>query len=182
MNSIHTLGDDVFEAFERCFEFIEVPKHTHLLREGDICDYTYVVLNGLVRMYYIKDDEEINAMFIEEKYFFNAPDSYYSRKPGYINMETIQPTKLARIRYNDLQRMYEMFPSLNYVGRVITEHYFVKSEERLYFLRKQTAEERYTYFLEYYPSLIQKVPLKYIASYLGISFETLSRIRNKIRR
>ncbi len=180
MNSIHPLDDEIIREFDRCFEFIEVPKHHYLLREGDVCDYTYVLLKGLVRIFYIKDHEEISSLFIEAKYLFNSPDSYYSRTPGYTNIETLQPSKLARIHYNALQLMYKKFPTLNYVGRVITENYFVKSEERLYILRKQTAEERYSYLIEHYPSLIQSVPLKYISSYLGITCETLSRIRNRI--
>jgi CRP-like cAMP-binding protein len=97
-------------------------------------------------------------------------------------LQAVVPTTLARIHYNRLQQLYDLYPALNYVGRVITERYFVKSEERLQLLRKQSAEERYHYFAEAYPELLLKMPLKYIASYLGITNETLSRIRNKIRK
>ena len=182
MNTIHPLSDEIIQEFERCFEYVEVPKAQSLLRDSEICNYTYVITNGLVRMYYQKDGQEISSMFIEEDTPFNAPDSYYSRTPGYLCLDALEPTRLARIHYNQLQSMYLKFPELNFVGRVITEKYFVKSEERLYLLRKQTGEERYSYFLTHYPELIQRVPLKYIASYLGLSFETLSRIRNKIRK
>lgn len=182
MNSIYPLSDEIIEEFERCFEFIEVPKSYVFLRDGDVCNYTYVITSGLARMYYIKDNAEISSMFIGKNAPFNAPDSYYSRKPGYLCIDTLEPTCIARIHYNNLQRMYLKFPELNFVGRIITEHYFVKSEERLYLLRKQSGEERYSYFLTNYPELIQRVPLKHIATYLGLSFETLSRIRNKIRK
>ena len=89
---------------------------------------------------------------------------------------------MARIHYTQLQTLYKLYPELNYIARVITENYLVKSQERLFLLRRQTAEERYLYFTERYPTLLQKVPLKYIASYLGLTLETLSRIRNKIRK
>ncbi len=182
MNAIHPLRDEIIQEFERCFEYVDFPKGHRLLRDGEVCNYTYVIISGLVRMYYIKDGVEISSMFIAENAPFNAPDSYYSRKPGYLYIDTIEPTRIARIHYNQLQNMYLKFPELNFVGRVITENYFVISEERLYLLRKQSGEERYSYFLGHYPGLLRRVPLKYIASYLGLSFETLSRIRNKIRK
>jgi CRP-like cAMP-binding protein len=182
LNNVFPLSEEIIDNFEKNFEFIELPKNEYLLRDGETCNYIYVIISGLVRMFYIKDGEEICSMFIEENAPFNAPDSYYSRKPGYTCLQTLTPTTVARIHYDRLQHMYERHPDLNYAGRVITERYFVKSEERLYLLRKQSAEERYQYFLENYPQLLQKVPLKFIASYLGITNETLSRIRNKISR
>lgn len=182
MNAIHPLDEAVFHQFDKSFEYLEFPKNTFLLKEGETCNHIYVLLEGLVRVYYLKEDREINSLFIEERFFFTAPDSYYSRKPGYHFIETLQPTKLARIHHEKLLKLYQEFPALNFVGRIITENYFVWSEERLYLLRKHNAEERYQYFLENYPSLLQSVPLKYIASYLGMNEETLSRIRNKIRK
>jgi CRP-like cAMP-binding protein len=182
INSIHPLSEGAIQQLERCLEIIEVPKRHMLLNDGEVCNYMYVVLDGLVRMYYVKDDDEVCSLFIEEKYLFNAPYSFYKRKPGYEFIETLEPSTLARIHYDRLQELYKSFPELNFIARVITENYFVKSEERLFLLRKQTAEERYNYFISRYPTLLQRVPLKYIASYLGLTLETLSRIRNKIRK
>ena len=182
INNIHPINEEITHALEQCFEIVEVPEKNLLLKDGETCDYLYLVLDGLARMYYIKDDEEVSSLFVEEKYFFNAAESFYSRKPGYEYIETIEPTTLARIHYDHLQRLYKTYPELNYIARVITENYLVKSQERLYLLRKQTAEERYLYFTSHYPTLLQRVPLKHIASYLGLTLETLSRIRNKIRK
>ncbi len=182
MNAIHPLDEAVFKEFDKCFEYLEYPKNSFLLKEGETCNHIYVILDGLVRVFYLKDGREINSLFIEEHYFFMAPDSYYSRKPGYHFIETLQPTKLYRIHHEKLLKLYKEFPALNFVGRIITENYFLWSEERLYLHRKHNAEERYYFFLENYPSLLQKVPLKMIASYLGMNEETLSRIRNKIRK
>ena len=182
MNAIHPLDEAVFKEFDKCFEYLEYPKNSFLLKEGETCNHIYVILDGMVRAFYLKDGREINALFVEEKYFFTEPDSYYSRKPSYHFIETLQPTNLARIHHEKLLRLYKEFPALNFVGRIITENNLVWSGERLYLLRKHNAEERYYYFLENYPGLLQKVPLKMIASYLGMNEETLSRIRNKIRK
>ncbi|MBE2289811.1 MAG: Crp/Fnr family transcriptional regulator [Chitinophagaceae bacterium] len=182
MNDIRKLDADVIRSFDEGCEYIDVARNEYLLRDGEVCNYLYIITEGLVRMYYIKEDEEISSMFLEPFAPFTAPDSFYSRKPGYMCLQAVVPTRLARIHYHRLQQLYDQHPDLNYVGRVITERYFVKSEERLQLLRKQSAEERYQYFAEAYPELLLKIPLKYIASYLGITNETLSRIRNKIRK
>lgn len=182
INNIRPIGAEVTGALDSCFEIIEVPKRHQLLKEGETCHHLYFVLEGLVRMYYIKEDEEVSSLFIEEKYLFTAAQSFYSRRPGYEYIESIEPTTLARIHHDHLQQLYTTYPELNFVARVITENYLVKSQERMYLLRKQTAEERYIYFADHYPVLLQRVPLKYIATYLGLTLETLSRIRNKIRR
>jgi CRP/FNR family transcriptional regulator, anaerobic regulatory protein len=182
IKNIHPVSDEITQELDRRFEIIELPKRHLLLKDGETCNYLYLLISGLVRMYYIKDDEEVCSLFIEEKNLFHVPNSFYSRKPGYHYFETLEPSVIARIHYDKLQQLYKSYPELNFIGRVITENYFVKSEERLYLLRKQTAEERYTYLADRYPSILQRVPLKYIASYLGLTLETLSRIRNKIRK
>lgn len=76
--------------------------------------------------------------------------------------------------------MYKTYPELNFIARVLTEKYYVLSEQRLYSLRKKRARERYEYLIDNFPELIQRVPSKYLASYLSVSEETLSRIKSKI--
>jgi len=182
IHNIHPVSDEVTNALGECFEIIELPRRHLLLKDGETCHYLYLVVDGLARMYYLKDGQEVSSLFIEEKYLFTSPQSFYVQKPGYEYIETIEPSVLARIHYNRLQQLYNKYPELNFIARVITENYFVKSEERLYLLRRHAAEERYIYFKDRYPSLLQRVPLKHIASYLGLTLETLSRIRNKIRK
>lgn len=183
INKIHPLESEVSESLVKSFEIITTDRKQLIVKEGETCDYIYLLLDGIARMYYIKDTEEICSLFFFEKnHIFTMPNSFYSRKPGYQFIETLEPSILGRISYDKLQQLYKIHPALNFVGRVITENYFVKSEERLYLLRKRTAEERYMYIIDNYPVLLQKMPLKYIASYLGITLETLSRIRNKVRR
>lgn len=182
-NTIHPLDTEVSEQLKDSFEIITTDKKQVLVKEGDVCNYVYLLLDGLARMYYIKEDMEICSLFFfEPNHLFTVPNSFYSRQPGYHFIETLEVCTLGRISYNKLQQLYTTYPALNFVGRVITENYFVKSEERLYLLRKRTAEERYMYIVERYPMILQKIPLTYVATYLGITLETLSRIRNKIRK
>jgi len=170
------------ERLEHDLEIVEIPKHGVILKDGQRCDYVSFVLAGLLRAYYVKDEEEICSRFISEKHICFSVISFYTRKPSYEYIEAIEPSLLARIHHDALEKLYNDFPEFNYVTRKWTEHYCSMSEQRLFLLRRQTTEERYQSFLEIYPGLIQRVPLKYIASFLGMNTETVSRIRKRLSR
>ena len=103
--------------------------------------------------------------------------SFYTRQPSYENVELLEESTLVSIDYAQLQQLYRTFPEFNFVGRVLTERYYVLSEERTLSLRLQTALERYHDLLKSNPLLFGRAPLKQIASYLGMTPETLSRLR-----
>jgi len=181
INSIRPISDELREAIASSFEIIEVPKRHKLLVEGQTSNYIYAVEKGLLRMYYVKDGEEICSRFMDEQYMLAmSVNSFYSRTPGYEYIETLELSVLGRIHYDKLQQLYNKYIEFNYTARVITERFYIRSEERLFLIRKQTAEERYVFYINKYPEMYQRVPLKYIATYLGITLETLSRIRKRI--
>ena len=181
LDEIRTLSDPLKERLLKDLEVIEVPKKELLLRDGERADYLYVVLSGMLRSYYIRDGVEITNRFMREHHIVVSVNSFYLRRPGYEFIESMEPSVLARIHYQTLQELYKDFIEFNYTARVLTEHYFSSSEERLYLLRKQKAEDRYLFFMEHYPELLNRVPLGNIASFLGMNLETLSRIRRKIK-
>ena len=180
MNSIRPLSEELKQVLSENLEIIEVPKRHMLLKDGQTCNYIHVVVNGLLRMYYIKDGEEICSRFMDKTQMAISVKSFYSRTPGYEYIETLEPCTLARIHYDSLQKIYRNNDDFNFIARVITEQYFIRSEERLFLIRKHSAEERYLYFTQHYPEFVQRIPLMYIASYLGVTLETLSRIRKKL--
>ncbi len=180
ISNIKPISNELKELLAQKLEIIEVPKKTLLLREGQTCNHIHVVVSGLLRMYYMKDGEEVCSRFIDESLMAISVKSFYSRQPGDEYIETLEPCILARIHKDELELIYKEHDEFNYIARVITEQYFIRSEERQYLLRKQSAEERYLYFMDNYPHLLQRVPLTYIASYIGLTLETLSRIRKKI--
>ncbi len=105
--------------------------------------------------------------------------SFYTRQPAHEYMELLEESTLLSITYTQLQQLYRDFPEFNIVGRLLTEKYYVMSELRTQNLRMQTALERYQQLLTDFPDIFGRVPLKYIASHLGISPETLSRLRGQ---
>lgn len=180
INNIYPLSDELKEALGNYYELIECPKKSVLLRAGQTCDYVYFVIKGLLRTYYLKDGNEICSRFMEEQHIVISINSFYTRKPGDEFIETLEDCTLARIHHDKLQKIYKEHIEFNYIARVWTEHYCSMSEERLYLLRSLNAKERYTFFLNNHPGLMQRVPLKYIASYLGMNMETLSRMRKQV--
>lgn len=106
-------------------------------------------------------------------------DSFYKRRPSYEFIQTIEETTVSYIHYDELQSLYIDFMEFNVIGRILTEKYYCLSEERLHAMRKQSALGRFRFLEANHPEIIQRTSLGQIASYLGVSLETLSRIRGK---
>ncbi|MEO5978165.1 MAG: Crp/Fnr family transcriptional regulator [Chryseolinea sp.] len=182
LGTIRPLSAQLRERLSKDLEVIEVAKKDLLLRDGERADYLYVVLKGMLRSYYLRNGMEVTNRFMREHHIVISVNSFYRREPGYEFIEAMEDGKLVRIHYDRLQLLYKDFVEFNYTARILTEHYFSISEERLYLLRKQKAEHRYLFFIKHYPELLDRAPLGHIATFLGMNLETLSRIRKKISR
>jgi len=148
-----------------------------LLKAGQVCNYIYFIETGFLRSYYINHDKEITGWFMKEDDIIVSVNSFFKREPSYEWIQTIEESTLHFIHYDELQNIYKDFIEFNIVGRVLAEMYYVLSEERLYAIRSHTAEERFNFLLDKHPEIIQRAPVGHIASYLGITHETLSRLR-----
>lgn len=180
INNLIPLSDALKERLESRLEIIPIRRNEVILKAGQRCDHISFVLSGLFRTYYLKDGEEICSRFIPENQICFSVISFYTRKPSYEFIAAIESSTLARIHSDDLEKIYLDFPEFNYVTRKWTEHYCSMSEQRLLLLRGQSTEERYNLFLDMYPGLSNRVPVKYIATFLGMNTETLSRVRKKM--
>ncbi len=178
-NRMHPMSPELIEAIKAVTEINDYPKKTILLKEGQVANYAYFIIKGLTRAYYVTDEKETTRLFMDEGYVITSWISFQTRQPSYEFIETLEDTTLAGIHYNDLQRLYKEFTELNINGRKMVEHFFVRSEERTFMLRKHTAEEKYEFFINHYPDLYQRVSQRQIATFLGMKEETLSRIRAK---
>lgn len=178
-NSITPLPTALVDDIIKSAVIKEYKKNEFILKEGKVSNYTSWIITGLVRSYYVKDVEEITTKFLWAGAPITSVFSYYSRKPGNENIIALEDTTLASLHYDHMQRLYRAYPVFNEIGRVITEQYLYMLEIEVYNLRKQKAEDRYRFILKHFPDLLQRVPLKYLATYLGVNLETLSRIRAK---
>lgn len=143
-------------------------------------DFLSFVEKGVVRKYVPKEFDDITIDFVFAGNFVTAYDSFLTRKPSSYQIESISDTIIWSISYNDLQEIYANTEIGNTIGRLASEdQYLKKSKRELAFLTK-SAEERYLDLFVEQPILLKLLPLKYIASYIGITPQALSRIRKRI--
>ncbi len=181
LNSIYPMSEGLIKDIWDYGQIKYYKKDELILKEGGIANYTSYVLKGAVRSYYLKDEEEITTKFLQEGSYITSTYSYFSRRPGNENISALEDVTLVCYHYDHMQQMYKDHLEFNVLGRKFTELYLYSAEIELYNLRKTKAEDRYRFFVKHFPQLLQRAPLKHIATYLGMSLETLSRIRAQKR-
>jgi CRP-like cAMP-binding protein len=165
------------EELKKLFEPKEYSKGDFLFKQGELCRHLYYIESGLVRIYYFSSrGKEITVWFSAENTIVTAIDSFYYLKPTRDYCEALEDLVLYAISYTDLEALLN-----NKKGAQITFYILYEVARKMTALidsiRFQTAEERYKSLTDNYPSILQRASLGQIASYLGITQETLSRIR-----
>ncbi|MFI5154271.1 MAG: Crp/Fnr family transcriptional regulator [Chitinophagales bacterium] len=155
-------------------------KRQFALQEGDICTQIYFVVRGCLRMYKIDEKGGTHIIqFATENHWINDLGSFHGLRPSHLNIDALEDTVILQINRDDLVSLYLQAPKFNRIFRVLLENSFVRLQERLLQNISSTAEDRYQSFLNIYPHLINRVSQVHIASFLGITPEFLSRLRNK---
>jgi CRP-like cAMP-binding protein len=180
IDQYYKISDTSKAALNKALREEELVKNTILVSEGSICNQLFFLEKGCVRGYYNLDGKEVTYWFSFENSFLTSFYSFISRKPGIENIELLEDSILWSIRYEALQELYDQHPDIERMVRIVYERYYIQLEERLISSQFKMASERYEQLLETSPHMLQRISLGHIASYLGISQETLSRIRAKI--
>jgi CRP/FNR family transcriptional regulator, anaerobic regulatory protein len=165
---------DAFMQASECYHF---KKGKVLVRQGRVCDRFFFVLKGAARTYHRKGDKEYTHGLQFDRFDAVSLSSFIAQQPSQENVELIEDSSLISITRDNLHRLYQSYPRSNMIGRLGVEEAFVELEKRARSLQKLSAKERYEELIAKSPMCLQRVPLKHIASYLGITQETLSRIR-----
>lgn len=179
LNSVHPLANDSMDFLSDNLKWIEIPKKDFILKEGHVCHNIYFIKTGLLRCFHVKNDREISSAFMREGEVIVSVESFFNQSISKESIHALEDSFLFYLSFNELQFAYQNFPDFNSLGRILTEKYYQLSEENLNLLRMQRAREKYRNLLDHFPYIVQRVPLKYIASYLSITEETLSRIRSQ---
>lgn len=156
-----------------------VPKGAHLHSAGNICDKTFWVMKGLLRTYYLKEGKEITDGFAAEGESLTSAKSFMTNMPDQYYLQAIEDSQLCALTNVDLMYMFDHFPEMERYGRITMSIYYMKLSERLESYQFTSAKDKYDHFCKTYQSVLGRLPLGMVASYLGISQETLSRIRAK---
>ena len=157
-----------------------IHKGQTILDEGLVENYVSFLQTGLVRYYILKEDKEITFDFIFPHTFFCSYDSFFTRKPTQFYSTALTDCEILRISYNDLNSLYLTCDLAKNFEKALTEKLLLRKLKRELFLLSKSPEERYNDLLSEQPRLIQEIPAKYLATYLGVVPETLSRIRKRI--
>lgn len=180
-NAIQPLSDALQKAIVAQTKVIQVKRKTRLLNAGATSDAIYFIISGAARVYYLdKEGVETTSWFLFENEFLISVYSFFTGEPSFEYLETIEDCTLIMLNRNTLNELYLQYLEFNVIGRKLTEYYYIRNEKQANDLRMLTAKQRYQALLKSNPKLINRVSLGYIASYLGISQETLSRIRKQI--
>ncbi|MDQ3278846.1 MAG: Crp/Fnr family transcriptional regulator [Bacteroidota bacterium] len=175
-----TLSDDDWSIFSSRLLKQDFPRKTLLLKAGQTERYLSFLEKGIVRLYIPKEENDLTFGFVFENSFFSAYDSFLTRTQSVYQVETLTDTTLWRLTYQDLQEIYQKTTVGNTIGRYAAEELFLKKSRRELSLLNESAEQRYLQLFSERPNLLRQVPLKYIASYIGITPQALSRIRRRI--
>lgn len=174
------LTDKDWDIFSSKISRQEFPKKHILLKTGQTEDYLSFIETGVIRYYIPKIGNDLTLAFVFANSFASAYDSFLTRTPSAYQADTLTKTTLWRLNHNDLQTIYNETEIGNKIGRFASEDLFLKKFKRELSLLNETAEQRYLNLFTEQPKLLEKIPLKYIASYIGVTPQALSRIRKRI--
>ena len=155
-------------------------KGEFLVRVGEVCNYVSFINSGSLRVYMEVGDQEINKHFFFEHEYASDYCSFLTRKAGLLNIRAFEDSELMELNYEKVQTLYDTFPVWQKYGRLVAETLFISVAQRTQELLLRTPEEMYIKLVEEQSPIIARIPQQYIASYLGIQPESLSRIRKRI--
>lgn len=179
VNHFIKLPKDVEQEIISCFKLIEFEKNTNIILPGDTSKNVFFVLNGVVRIYYVKEEKDITVTFKTEHSFFTNSNYLYGNFGNFYTYTTLEKTVCLYIEYDELEKLYSKHHILERLGRKIVEYNYVNSIQSLENIIFLSADERFLNFNKNFAALFNRIQLKYIASYLGVTQETLSRLRSK---
>jgi CRP-like cAMP-binding protein len=170
------------DFFNSLLEYRKVAKKTMLLREGEICTFEAFVIKGCVRKYYIDANgfEVILQFAIENAWVSDISFSIYEDDPSRVYIETLEDCEFFVFNPETKETLFATAPKFERAFRILMQRNLAVTQNRLFDAISKTATEKYLEFLKQYPTLSQRVAQHYIASYLGISPEFLSKVRAKI--
>jgi CRP-like cAMP-binding protein len=180
LNYFHPLSDETIAYLDARVSKEVYAKDEMIVEAGRMCDHIYFILRGATRGFIREGKKEITTWITVENEMVTSIYSLDINAPAIENIQAIEDCEMLVLDYKTVDELYERFPEFNIVIRKLLQVYYRDAEGRAFIARLTKAENKYQHFLERSPHLANRVPLKYIASYLGMTIETLSRVRRKI--
>jgi CRP-like cAMP-binding protein len=181
ITAICSISQEDYQFFRDLFTLKKLRKRQYFLQEGDVSKYQAFVAKGILRSYTVdeKGGEHI-LQFASEGWWIADLSSYLTGEPSFLNIDALEDADLLLLSKADWERAMEKLPALEHYFRIILQNHLVATQKRLLQSLAETAEMKYNRFLKTYPECIQRMPQHMIASYLGVTRETLSRVRKQM--
>lgn len=173
------LSEEDWSTIAKNLQQEAVKEQALILEQGKVCKYLYFLESGLLRYYTLRDGEEVTKFFTEAPYAFTSQKSFTDKTPASESIQALEPCMLWKMKVEDAYALLALPAWSEFVRKLIQEvQYF--TEQLLLEIQTETAEQRYQKMLDQKSSLVQRVPIKHLASYLGIAPQSLSRIRKQL--
>ena len=177
LKKVSSLSQDAEHSLLSIAYLTKIKKHQDLQSIGHTCKTIYFVKSGIARIYYFKDGNDVTEYFAFDNDIIIRAESLFTGNPSQKAIQALEETVFISVPADKLFSLFEKHRDLERLFRKIVESAYVDTTNRLESIQFHSAEERYTHLLSTAPNLIQRIPLKHIASYLGITQVSLSRIR-----
>jgi CRP-like cAMP-binding protein len=170
-----------WHLFEPLLQEVHFDTGAYLAHTGRISTAVYFITTGIVRVFATNADKEVSLDFAFAGQFSTAYASFITQTPSAVTLQAITPVTGFAFYYDALQELYKKDHPAERTGRLLAEYQYLRKYQRELSFLQYSAQERYLQLLEEHPQIVQQIPVKYIASYLGIEPESLSRIRKKLK-
>lgn len=176
---LHPLSEAPLQVMLQAWQHWQYPREYPLLREGSVSDYLYFVEQGAVRIFYHKHGKDITEWLALDEQFFFSITSFFNRQPSKLIIHTLEPSFVWGLHHHQLMQLADEYHEIEKWLRKAVTGSLILSQQRMESIQFESAQERYQKLLQQFPDIITRVPGIYIASFLGITKETLSRIRSQ---
>ncbi len=181
MNKVLPIEENDWKAIKPYLSIVKFEENEQLLSPPDICNFIAFIKFGSIRSYYTDDNlVETNLLLRSKNEFITDYESFISQEPSTLSIQAIEKGEVIFLDKAGLNSLYDISFYWNKFGRIISEQIFLNSKRRTEQMLFLTPKERYSLLLENHPDYFQKYSLKHIASYLGITPQSLSRIRSQL--
>jgi CRP-like cAMP-binding protein len=177
IEQITPLSDEEFEYIKTFFTLKKVRKHQHLIAEGDEVKYEYLVLSGIFKVFYIDEQgKELIVQFAAENWWMSDYYAFFNQKNASLVIECMEAGEVLYATLHAREKLSADLHKMEHFFRVKLTNGYVALQQRIKLLLSSTPQQRYEEFSKLYPDLLQRIPKKFIAEFLGVSRETLSRL------
>ena len=181
IQALAPLTEEEFSKFKDQFVIQKVKRNEYLLREGEICNFNLFVCKGTLRMYHVNlEGQELTRYFAFENKFGTSLTSLIEGKPAFENIQAVEKSVVLKVSKTHFLNLVETVPQVNLIYRNMLEQAYITSQKRIYDFQGKSALERLKWLMQHQPGILNRIPSRLIASYLGITSYTLSRIKAEL--